>query len=98
MLTVLILCSIKAVYGQGLANDTSLKYSSYHSTDGGITAQKNFKNKTDMADYLRHFRTKTYNYFKKLDSIAQEKVFILHNDDVNKDLTYIVLEVYLNRS
>ena len=93
-----MLCFIQVLYGQDLQNDTSAKYSSYHSVADGISKQKNFKNKTDMVNYLRQFRTKTYNYFKKLDSTAQEKVFILHNNDASKDLTYIVLEVYLNRS
>jgi hypothetical protein len=71
------------------------------SKDENIFAYSNsdiqFSTETEMIAFIQNEKPSTYIYFKKLSDSLKKKVFRKHQEDLNKDLTEIVLTIYRNK-
>lgn len=57
-----------------------------------------YNNETEMVAHLKNYKSQTYKYYIKLDSIAKDKVYQNHIKNSDKNITNIILELYLEKS
>lgn len=62
------------------------------------TKKVSFQSEQQFIDYLRTNMPSTYMYFQRLNATAQKKVFSTLQENIDQDITEIVLNEYRNRS
>lgn len=69
--------------------------------DGLFTQQArtlNFDSESKLAEHIKSNMPSTYLYYDRLTTMAKKRVFEHHKENLNKDITEIVLIEYRNRS
>ncbi len=70
----------------------------YLSPTYGLKKQSVYNTEEEMVKFLLKNREKTYMYYNKLDVSQKVQVFKEHQNKPEKNLTHIILEIYMNRS
>ena len=77
------------------ANSNPQSENSYSLYTGDMSA---FKNEREMVNHLKTFKSQTYKYYVQLTRSSKDRVYQEHIRNDDKNLTHIVLELYLAKS
>lgn len=89
-LTVIALMLLSGVVFAETANDQSVERNLFAIAKPAIT----FEDEIQLVNYIKSNKPSTFRYYDRLNQQAKKQVFKKHQEEQNKDITEIVLQVY----